>query len=442
MRKLRKPRSHGESRGEILRPVTIFALSGLVVLALVAIAGAYALRSLSTSQAVRDARRVTAITGHGIVQPALTTAVVRGDPRAIARLDRIIRRRVLAPDVARIKIWNAEGRILYSDEPRLVGRRFKLGQDDLQALLGRSAATEKVDPSSPENVYEKNLGDLTSVYFGLRAQDGTPVLYEEYLRSSAIAGDSRSVARLFAPVFIVALIVIALLQVPLAWRMARRIRNAQRDRELMLRRAIDASQQERRVIASGLHDGVVQELAGHSFQMAAAVEHDGDERELRRVLTEGAAGTRNAIRQLRSLLLEIYPPALRDQGLSAALPDLAAPLTARGVDVEVAVQPGLDVSTEVEQLVFRTTQEAIRNVAAHAAAEHVSIDVSGKNGTVILHVTDDGRGFDESELDDRRQQGHLGLLMLGDLATSAGGDLRVTSANGGGTTIELEVPAR
>ncbi len=442
MRKLRKPRSHGESRGEILRPVTIFALSGLVVLALVAIAGAYALRSLSTSQAVRDARRVTAITGHGIVQPALTTAVVRGDPRAIARLDRIIRRRVLAPDVARIKIWNAEGKILYSDEPRLIGRRFKLGQDDLQALLGRSAATEKVDPSSPENVYEKNLGDLTSVYFGLRAQDGTPVLYEEYLRSSAIAGDSRSVARLFAPVFIVALIVIALLQVPLAWRMARRIRNAQRDRELMLRRAIDASQQERRVIASGLHDGVVQELAGHSFQMAAAVEHDGDERELRRVLTEGAAGTRNAIRQLRSLLLEIYPPALRDQGLSAALPDLAAPLTARGVDVEVAVQPGLDVSTEVEQLVFRTTQEAIRNVAAHAAAEHVSIDFSGKNGTVILHVTDDGRGFDESELDDRRQQGHLGLLMLGDLATSAGGDLRVTSANGGGTTIELEVPAR
>jgi two-component system, NarL family, sensor kinase len=62
------------------------------------------------------------------------------------------------------------------------------------------------------------------------------VLYEEYLRSSAIAGSSRSVARLFAPVGIVALIVLAILQVPLAWRMARRIRNAQRDRELFLQR--------------------------------------------------------------------------------------------------------------------------------------------------------------------------------------------------------------
>jgi two-component system, NarL family, sensor kinase len=431
-----------DNRGEIIRPVAVFALSGLIVLALVAVAGAIALRSLSTSEAVRDARRQTTITGHGIVEPALTTGVVRGDPAAIAKLDRIIRRRVLAPDVARIKIWNAEGRILYSDEPLLIGRRFTLGPDELSALRVKAAATESVDTSSPENFYERNLGDLTSVYFGLRAQDGTPVLYEEYLRSSAIAGDSSSVARLFAPVGIVALLVIAVLQVPLAWRMARRIRNAQRDRELLLRRAIDASQQERRVIASGLHDGVVQELAGHSFQMAAAIEQDGDEAELRRVLAAGAAGTRNAIRQLRSLLLEIYPPALRDQGLSAALPDLAAPLTARGVEVAVEVEPDLEVSTEIEQLVFRAAQEAIRNVAAHAAAEHVTIGLSRQDGLLKLNVVDDGRGFDADELSDRRDQGHMGLLMLDDLTRSAGGELHIRSRRGAGTTIELEVPAR
>lgn len=164
-----------DNRGEILRPVAVFALSGLVVLALVAVAGAIALRSLSTSEAVRDARRQTTITGHGIVEPALTTGVVRGDPAAIAKLDRIIRRRVLAPDVARIKIWNAEGKILYSDEPLLIGRRFTLGPDELSALRVKTAATEGVDTSSPENLYERDLGDLTSVYFGLRAQDGTPV---------------------------------------------------------------------------------------------------------------------------------------------------------------------------------------------------------------------------------------------------------------------------
>ena len=80
-------------RGAIVRPVVTFALSGLAVLVLVAVAGAVALRSLSTSEAVRDARRLATLTRGGIVEPALTTAVVRGDPQALARLDRIVRTR-------------------------------------------------------------------------------------------------------------------------------------------------------------------------------------------------------------------------------------------------------------------------------------------------------------------------------------------------------------
>ena len=111
---------------------------------------------------MRDARRLTTMTGRGIVEPALTTGVVRGDPDALAKLDRIIRRRVLAPDVARVKIWNAEGKILYSDEPPLIGRRFTLGADELSALRVRSASTESVDISEP--------GER------LRAQPGRPDL--------------------------------------------------------------------------------------------------------------------------------------------------------------------------------------------------------------------------------------------------------------------------
>jgi two-component system, NarL family, sensor kinase len=428
-------------RGDTLRPVLAFALSGLAVLVLVGIAGAYALRSLGTDEALRHARQVTTVTGHGIVEPALTTNVVRGKPAAIARLDRIVRRRVLSPTVARVKIWNAEGKILYSDEPRLIGKSFTLAPDELRALRSKGTSAEVADLSAPENRYERGMGDLTSVYLGLRASDGTPVMFEEYLRSSAIAANGRTLARTFAPVGVVALLVIALLQIPLAWRMARRITRARQDREQLLERALDASDQERRVIAAGLHDGIVQELAGQSFRMAAALEQQPPAEELRRVLAEGAAGIRNAIRQLRSLLLEIYPPALREQGLPAALPDLVAPLSARGVDVTVNVPDGLALPSEVERLMFRTAQEAIRNATSHAAATHVSVDVARKNGTATLRVTDDGRGFDEAEVAERRADGHLGLDMLRDLAASAGGRLEVTSARGQGTTVQLEVPA-
>src|SRR4029079_12704016 len=106
------------------------------------------------------------------------------------------------------------------------------------------------------------------------------------------------------------------------------------------------------------------------------------------------------------------------------------------------VDPGSGISTEVEQLVFRTAQEAMRNVGAHAAATHVDLAVRRGNGAERLRVRDDGRGFDDGTLSSRRAEGHMGLAMLRDLAESAGGTLEVTSAPVSGTTVVLEVPGR
>jgi signal transduction histidine kinase len=161
---------------------------------------------------------------------------------------------------------------------------------------------------------------------------------------------------------------------------------------------------------------------------------------LRRVLADAAAGTRNAIRQLRSLLIEIYPPALEDSGLAAALPDLTAPLTARGMDVDVEIEPDLRLPADAEQLLFRAAQEALRNAGAHAAAGHVSVSVGQHNGSARLLVADDGRGFDPQQLADRRAEGHMGLSIIRDLAEAAGGRLSVTSQPGEGTRVELELP--
>ena len=97
-----------------------------------------------------------------------------------------------------------------------------------------------------------------------------PLLYEDYERSSTISASSRRQWEGLLPALVGALLVLYLIQVPLAYSLARRLRAKQREREQLLRRAIDASDLERRRIAADLHDSAVQRLAGVSLSLAAS----------------------------------------------------------------------------------------------------------------------------------------------------------------------------
>src|SRR4051794_20240855 len=99
----------GTVAGAVLR----FALTGLLVLALVGIGGVELLRQVGRREAIRDAREVAQIAGEGIVSPAISSTLMRGDPSAVARMDRVVRRRVLRNPVVRVKLWDAGGRIVY-----------------------------------------------------------------------------------------------------------------------------------------------------------------------------------------------------------------------------------------------------------------------------------------------------------------------------------------
>ena len=136
-----------------------------------------------------------------------------------------------------------------------------------------------------------------------------------------------------------ALILLALIQLPLAWWLARRVRRGQEERERLLNRALEASDLERRRIARDLHDGVVQDLAAVSYSLSAAAE--GAPAPFDSELRDAAAETRHGIGQLRTLLVEIYPPELHRAGLAAALADLLGASEARGVETSLEVEDEL-----------------------------------------------------------------------------------------------------
>jgi two-component system NarL family sensor kinase len=425
----------------VRRPVAQFALAGLVVLAVFGAAALLALRSLADDEALRDARQFAVLAGQGIVEPAIEPGLLDGDVAAVDAVDRIVNERVLGERVVRVKLWDTSGRVVYSDEPRLIGSRYPLDPAKREVLRTGATRAELSDLSGPENRFERGQGDLYEVYVPVRAPDGTLLLFETYQRRSEVAATGRRIWLPFAVLLLGSLVLLWLVQVPLAWRLGRRLQRTQEDRAALFERAVEASADERRRIAADLHDGPVQDLAGISYSLSAAAEADGSPA-TRATLRDAAAGTRAVLRRLRTLLVEIHPPNLRASGLEAALHDLLAPLRARGLETTISIEPDGGLSDADEQLVYRAAAEALRNVERHARATRVEVTFERTDGAVRLEVADDGAGFTGEERERRREQGHLGLSLVEELAEHAGAAVEVRSTPGAGTTFTLTVPRR
>jgi two-component system NarL family sensor kinase len=425
----------------VARSVLQFALTGLVALVVFLAGSVIVLQELGESEALRDARQFAVLSGQGIVEPTLPKGLLRGDPDALAHLDQVVQERILGERVVRVKIWTRNGRIVYSDEPRLIGTVHALDDSELDVLRTGRGYSELSDLARPENRFERGYGELYEVYVPMRTADGTPLLFETYQRSTAVASTGRRIWLPFAGLLLVSLFLLWFVQVPLAYRLARRLRSSQQEREALLERALEASADERRRIASDLHDGIVQDLAGISYSLSAVAER-ADARwpeRIRSTVREAASGTRDIMRRLRSLLVEIHPPNLRATGLEAALADVVAPLSADDVETTLEVADKA-LPEDVELLFYRAAGEAIRNVRRHAGATHVSVRVSTDDGVARLQVVDDGAGFTTAERERSRAEGHVGLTLLEDLAARMGGRLDVKASPGAGTAFVLEVP--
>jgi two-component system NarL family sensor kinase len=425
------------------RALVQFVLVGVATLLLLVLSGTVISRAASRDEAVTEARLVTEIVARSIVEPNLRDGLLTGESGAFAALDAVVRPLTTGGPLIRVKLWTGDGRIVYSDDQRLLGHRYPLGPDERRALVEGGAEAEISDLSRAENVLERELGTLLEVYLPVRTPAGEVLLFETYAPLSSVSERARDVWMQFLPITVGGLVLLQAVQIPLAVRLARQTARARREREEMLHRALAASDAERRRIAGDLHDGVVQDLAATSMALggsAAAAAQQGRASESHG-LCHAAESIRGAIRSLRSLVVDIYPPNLHRAGLAAVLPDLAAALTARGVAVTVDVDDDATGGEHAERVVFRVAQEALRNVAAHAGATSVQVRLDRVGDVLVLTVVDDGIGFDP----DRpapSDRPHLGLRLIHDVAADVGARIDIVSASDAGTRVRLEVPVR
>jgi signal transduction histidine kinase len=197
-----------------------------------------------------------------------------------------------------------------------------------------------------------------------------------------------------------------------------------------------ATLQERQRLAQNLHDAVNQSLfsAGLIAEVLPRL-WERDQAEARRALETLRGLTRGALAEMRALLAELRPNTLTDADLGDLLHLLANAFTGRtNIPATVTTSGEGKLPADTQVALYRICQEALNNIAKHAKAGKVEIDVHQTAGGMELHIRDNGSGFLASDL---KPSGHFGLSMMRERAESVGAVLKIDSRPGKGTEITI-----
>jgi signal transduction histidine kinase len=206
--------------------------------------------------------------------------------------------------------------------------------------------------------------------------------------------------------------------------------------EAMSHRLLRVQEAERRAIARELHDQVGQVLTALKFQLEAAQSAPVPGP----LLAEAKAMTQDLLQCVRELTRQLRPQVLDDLGLRPAIEwhaGLFSKQTGVAVETEVSLPSGR-LPEELETAVFRVVQEALTNVARHSGAKSAVVTITAGADTLHAEISDSGHGFDSSQA--RAPGSSLGLTVMAERVSLAGGRLEVVSQPGRGTRVSAEFP--
>ncbi len=208
------------------------------------------------------------------------------------------------------------------------------------------------------------------------------------------------------------------------------------------RRLLRAEEESRRHLARELHDEIGQALMAIKLNVRAALRDPAGPGSARG-LAEVLALVDRTIAQVRDISLDLRPSMLDDLGLVDALRSHVRGFAQRsGLDARFSAEGGIGRhEPDVETACYRIVQEALTNVARHASARSVRVELSRAGERLLLVVADDGDGFDVPSATARATGGEsLGLLGMGERAMLVGGTLAIVSTAGRGTELVAEFP--
>jgi PAS domain S-box-containing protein len=222
-----------------------------------------------------------------------------------------------------------------------------------------------------------------------------------------------------------------------------RTARAELERELAERRAVlahlvSAAEDERERIANDIHDDSIQAITAAGIRLQLLRRALAEPAHLA-LLDELAETIRLSISRLRHLLFELRPPALDSEGLATALAMYLDQATTQS-DTAYRLEDllGTQPAPQTRLILYRIAQEALMNIRKHANARNAVVSLEQRDGGYVVRIADDGVGFEPASL--AEAPGHLGLFAMRERTELAAGRLRIDSAPGKGTTVEVWMP--
>jgi len=430
-------------RAGVRRELLLFYGAAALALIVVSIGAVVASKSVARSQALQDAQRMTVRLGNLVVAPLLDDAL-GGDAARLDELNRALRHRMEDGYLSLVTVWDADGRVVYSTEPDEIGRTLDAPAEVTAAISDSVVSSDfEEEPEASDRQFVGANPGFVEVYAPLKLQNESTLAFEAYYDYARVDEIANTLMWELIPLVLIPLVVLQLIQVPIAASLARRVRRHDEERADLLERSLSVSERERIRIAADLHDGPIQDLAGISYALGALAPLVPEQN---RGLMDGVQSTvQQSIESLRRLMVDLYPPDMTSEHLPATITGLADTLRAQDVAVDLRIEPLPEMNKDQVTALYRVAHEGLANVGEHAQASHVDLCLAvetrpGSDEQIVrLKIADNGVGFDTDKLD-RRSEGHLGLRLLKDRVEGLGGTLTVRHGDGGGMVVEAGLP--
>jgi two-component system, NarL family, sensor kinase len=360
-----------------------FTVAGIVALVIFGAATAVAGHQAGEREAIVDLRAQTFGLARLRIQPTVTDPLLEGNITAVGKVGAAVRHFVIDDDVARVKIWNKDGTIVYSDDARLIGTHQPLGPDQLAAMRPGAVRSKIADSSAPENRFERAEGKLLEVDLRINTPNGQPLLLQVFYRYRAVTDAGTHVWNRFAPYALGALAALALVMWLAGCLLARRLRPRRRE-----------VAPEPEVVEAAVDEPAIAEPV---FQPEPEV-----------------------------VVVRAEPEHAPDPGTEFvdALSHLLAHSNGGGASMLDTHNVHATIPPAIATMLYRATQETLRS---HDHTTPVTVRVSDRDNVATLDVENGGA----SPVD---------LRALTDLVADSGGRLLVDTAENGRTRVHVEVP--